>query len=126
MRNRFISVIPAFVAALVLSPACIAHAQDDKDKFKARYEALAGNKEFDPHDLSGIWTLTRNDHTLGTPAPPLTPAGVAAMAGRIFDPNGARGKAPRDTCNPTGFPTLPYNDEATEIIIVPHKNLQAL
>src|SRR2546426_7341188 len=107
MRNRFISVIPAFVAALVLSPACIAHAQDDKDKFKARYEALAGSKEFDPHDLSGIWTLTRNDHTLGTPAPPLTPAGVAAMTGRIFDGDGALGKAPPFTFDPMGFSKVP-------------------
>src|SRR2546426_2770003 len=102
MRNRFISVIPAFVAALVLSPACIAHSQDDKDKFKARYEALAGNKEFDPHDLSGIWTLTRNDHTLGTPAPPLTPAGVAATGRQRHEPKDPRGKPPPYTRQPPG------------------------
>ena len=63
---------------LVFLLAGLAHAQDDKEKFKARYESLPADSNFDPHDLSGIWTLTKNDHSLGTPAPPLTPAGVVA------------------------------------------------
>ena len=52
---------------LVLSLGAVAHAQDDKSKFKARYDANAGNKKFDPRDLSGIWTLTRNDHSSARP-----------------------------------------------------------
>ena len=107
---------------LFLSVAAVAHAQqDDKEKFKARYEANVGSKKFDPRDLSGIWTLTRNDHSLGTPAPPLTPAGVAAKAGRILDRNGVIGNAPWYTCNPMGFPRLLNDDEPVEFIPLPNR-----
>jgi hypothetical protein len=109
---------------LVLSLGVVAHAQDDKSKFKARYDANAGNKKFDPRDLSGIWTLTRNDHSLGTPAPPLTPAGQAAKAGRIVDTSAANGNAPWYTCNPMGFPRLMNDDEPMELIMLPNRVLQ--
>ena len=88
--------------------------QGDKDKFKARYEANAGSKEFDPHDFSGIWEMTRLDHSFGTPPPPSTPAGTAAMAGRIVDKPGVIGNAPWYTCNPMGFPRLMNDDEPME------------
>src|SRR5207244_2718281 len=48
----------------------------------------AVNKEFDPHDFTGIWEMTRLDHTLGTKPPPLTRAGIEAMKGRIGDTPG--------------------------------------
>ena len=98
MRNRLMTFV------LVLSLAGFAYAQGDKDKFKARYESLGADSNFDSHDFTGIWTLTRNHHTLGTPAPPLTPAGMAAMKGRIADVPGVIGNAPWYTCNPMGFP----------------------
>src|SRR5437899_7561750 len=42
-------------------------------------------QSFDPHDLSGLWMRTVRDHSFGTRPPPLTPAGVEAMQGRICD-----------------------------------------
>ena len=118
MQNRFITWMLVFLLA------GLAHAQDDKEKFKARYESLPADSNFDPHDLSGIWTLTKNDHSLGTPAPPLTPAGVAAMAGRIVDKAGVIGNAPWYTCNPMGFPRLLNDDEPMEFIILKDRVLQ--
>jgi hypothetical protein len=119
MRSRGITLILLF-----LSMVALASAQDDKQKFKARYESNVGSKEFDPHDLSGIWTLTRNDHSLGTPAPPLTPAGVRAKAGRVLDRNGVIGNAPWYTCNPMGFPRLLNDDEPMEFIMLRDRILQ--
>src|SRR5437016_5043174 len=78
MRNRFITLATVLPVISVLS-AGVTNAQDDKDKFKARYESNAVNKEFDPHDFTGIWEMTRLDHTLGTKPPPLTRAGIEAM-----------------------------------------------
>jgi len=123
MRNRFIT-LTILVFAVCLLPTGVANAQGDKDKFKARYEANAGSKEFDPHDFSGIWEMTRLDHSFGTPPPPLTPAGTAAMAGRIVDKPGVIGNAPWYTCNPMGFPRLMNDDEPMEFIMTKEKILQ--
>ncbi|PYS06001.1 MAG: hypothetical protein DMG17_33215, partial [Acidobacteria bacterium] len=67
MRNRFLILIPALAAVLFLFS-----------------EGVAA-QGFDPHDLSGIWTRTARDHSLGTKPPPLTRAGIEAMKGRIGD-----------------------------------------
>src|SRR5213594_1647538 len=125
MRNRSI-MLAAVLPVIFIWFAGIANAQDDKDKFKARYESASENKEFNPHDFGGIWMMTRNDHSLGAPAPPLTPAGVAAMAGRIADrgAGGRTGNAPWYTCNPMGFPRLNNDDEPMEFIMTPEKILQ--
>src|SRR4051812_8633448 len=109
---------------VVLSLAAVAHAQDEKSKYKSRYDAQASNKKFDPHDLSGIWQLTKNDHGLGTPAPALTPAGQAAKAGRVPDAGGVAGNAPWYACNPMGFPRLVNDDEPMEFIMTPERILQ--
>ena len=85
MRNRFTTALAIVLPAILVLSAGIANAQGDKDKFKARYESNSANKEFDPHDFGGIWEMTKLDHSLGAPAPPLTPAGAAAMAGRLGD-----------------------------------------
>ena len=109
---------------VVLSLAAVAHAQDEKSKYKERLDAQAANKKFDAHDLSGIWQLTKNDHTLGTPAPPLTPAGETAKAGRVPDAGGKIGNAPWYACNPMGFPRLVNDDEPMEFIMTPNRILQ--
>jgi hypothetical protein len=110
---------------VVLSLAAVAHAQsDEKSKYKSRLDTQASDKKFDPHDLSGIWQLTKNDHTLGTPAPPLTPAGEAAKAGRVPDAGGKIGNAPWYACNPMGFPRLVNDDEPMEFIMLPNRILQ--
>lgn len=120
MRSRCIASI-----LLLLSLAVVAQAQDDRQKVRARLEANAGSTKFDPRDLSGIWMLTRNDHSLGTPAPPLTPAGRAAKAGRVADiRDGVPGNAPWYTCNPMGFPRLLNDDEPMEFIVLPNRILQ--
>lgn len=80
---------------------------------------------FDPKDLSGYWLRTtvrpRN-------APPLTPAGVEAMKGRLPNP---KVKVPSETndpmyaCNPQGFPRLVWEEnEPIEFIMLPDRVLQ--
>ena len=124
MRRPSIPLMAFLVSVLLLSLAGFAHAQDDKAKFKALYDALPADPNFDPHDLSGIWTQTKLDHSLGTPAPPLTPAGTEAMKGRITDRGGVIGNAPWYTCNPMGFPRLMNDDEPMELVMLPNRILQ--
>jgi len=125
MRNRFTTALAIVLPAILVLSAGIANAQGDKDKFKARYESNSANKEFDPHDFGGIWEMTKLDHSLGAPAPPLTPAGAAAMAGRLGDKPGVIGNAPWYACNPMGFPRLLNDDEPMEFIMTRDKVLQA-
>src|SRR5207247_3571255 len=67
MRNRCLTLIPSLAAVVFLCPKGVAA------------------QGFDPNDLSGIWTRTVRDHSLGTKPPPLTRAGIEAMKGRIGD-----------------------------------------
>lgn len=120
MRRRSMALLLLLVVLLPVA----AHAQGDRDKVRAAINANVGSQEFDPRDLSGIWMLTRNDHSLGTPPPPLTPAGVAAKAGRFSDRGGVTGNAPWYTCNPMGFPRLLNDDEPMELIVLPNRVLQ--
>jgi len=143
MRKRF-TIASTALAVIFLLATGQAGAQS-KEEFKAKYDAIAGSKDFDPHDLSGYWEMTVLDHTLGTPAPPLTPAGKAAMKGRIGDTpgvpraivnavkgsedvhlagNGQNANAPWLECNPMGFPRLMNDDEPMEIITAKDKMLQ--
>ena len=139
------TLMPALVPVVFFLSAGIANAQDDKDKFKQRYETNTANVPFDPHDLSGIWTMTVLDHTLGTKPPPLTRAGMEAMKGRIGDTpgvprviadaartssevhlagNGIDSNAPWLECNPMGFPRLMNDDEPMEFMMTRDKILQ--
>ena len=143
MRNRFISVMSAWM--FLFSLTGIAHAQGDKDKFKERYETNAANIPFSPRDFTGIWTMTKLDHTMGTPAPSLTPEGLKAMKGRVGDTPGvpqaivaaAKGSAvvhladannasnaPWLQCNPMGFPRLLNDDEPMELVTLNNRVLQ--
>src|SRR5919106_2789501 len=107
-----------------LAPVATAYAQGFREEVLKDVNANVGDQNFDPRDLSGIWMLTRNDHPLGTPAPPLTPAGVAAKAGRVADRNGVIGNAPWYTCNPMGFPRLMNDDEPMELVMLPDRVIQ--
>ena len=143
MRTRW-TAIAAFVAVTLVLSVVAAQAQGKED-FKAKYDANKGSANFDAHDLSGIWEMTVLDHTLGTPAPPLTEAGKQAMKGRIGDTpgvpraivnavkgspdvhlaaNGVRANAPWLVCNPMGFPRLMNDDEPMEMIMTKDKILQ--
>ncbi len=117
MRHRFSVIVIALAVIFVLS-AGIAHAQGAiQGKFKPVFEKAASDQQFDPHDFTGIWEMTVRDHTLGTKPPPLTPAGKAAMAGRIAGGGASIGNQPWYTCNPMGFPRLLNDDEPMEWII---------
>src|SRR6202521_5406675 len=144
MRNRFTMVAATLLAVIFVLSVMTAGAQGKED-FKAKYDAIAGSKDFIPHDLTGIWEMTVLDHTLGTPAPPLTAAGKQAMKGRIGDTpgvpraivnatkgspdvhlagNGVRANAPWLECNPMGYPRLMNDDEPMEFIMTKDKILQ--
>jgi hypothetical protein len=143
MQTR-LTAVAAFLSLTVIFSGITAHAQGKED-FKAKYDANKGSTNFDPHDLSGVWEMTVLDHTLGTPAPPLTEAGKQAMKGRIGDTpgvpraivnavkgspdihlagNGVRSNAPWLLCNPMGFPRLMNDDEPMEFITTKDKILQ--
>jgi hypothetical protein len=142
MRARLTVLVLFTVTALFLAGTAGAQGKED---FKAKYDANKGSANFDPHDLGGIWEMTVLDHTLGTPAPPLTEAGKQAMKGRVGDTpgvpraianaakgnpdvhlagNGARSNAPWLLCNPMGFPRLMNDDEPMELIMAKDKILQ--
>src|SRR5437016_432908 len=125
MRNRFMTLVTA-LAVVFLWPAASANGQGapGNGKFKPIYEKGKTDEQFDPHDFTGIWEMTVRDHTLGTPPPPLTPAGVAAIAGRVPDKGPIIGNAPWYMCNPMGFPRLLNDDEPMEWIITKDKILQ--
>jgi hypothetical protein len=147
MRKLFTATTVVLMAVVLSSLTQTANAQGDKDKFKARYEANVGSKDFDPHDFTGIWQMTVLDHTFGTTPPALTPAGRAAMKGRVGDTpgvprplaeaaktspdvrlagNGADSNAPWLQCNPMGFPRLMFDDEPMEFMMTKDKIVQVL
>ena len=107
MRTRFSVLIAVLVCILLSSMVAF------------------GQQRFDPKDLSGYWlrnTVRPKDH------PPLTPAGVAAMKGRVPDddtrlPN--ESNDPMYRCNPQGFPRLMWEEnEPLEIIMTPNRILR--
>src|SRR5216110_2630846 len=123
MSRNFFSAAMVLPLLLVLS-AGAANAQAIPGKFKPIYEKSATDQQFDSHDFTGIWEMTVRDHTLGVAPPPLTPAGKAAMAGRIVGGRTTPGNAPWYTCNPMGFPRLLNDDEPMEFIMTKDKILQ--
>ena len=89
-----------------------------------RTGAGAGVKQFDAHDLTGLWVRTDPNSTasvrgrfrtdgVGPPAsmPPLTAAGAAHMSGRVGTgdlPLPVFSNDPKFKCNPSGFPRILY------------------
>src|SRR5687767_2909982 len=100
MRNRLLMWIPALVSMFVLTLPILAEAQ-------ARPAATG---KFDPRDFTGYWI--RRGPRPNDP-PPLTPAGIKAMEGRVPD---YKAKFPTDqndpmySCNPQGFPRLVWEE----------------
>jgi hypothetical protein len=93
----------------------------------------ASAQQFNPRDLSGYWlrnTVRPNNR------PDLTPAGLAAMQGRVPDDMGKGGilktaNLPTETndpmfkCNPQGFPRLMWEEnEPLEMVMLPDRVLQ--
>ena len=114
MRSR---LILALVTVLLLSMAGVAQAQGGRGN-RGAAAAAVDNRPFDARDLSGYWVGTVGGHALGTRAPEMTPAGVAAMKGRVSDnQNKLPGNAPWYQCNPMGFPRLVLDNEPLEIVM---------
>lgn len=88
-------------------------------------QAADAQGRFDPRDLSGYWLRNtvrpRNN-------PPLTPAGVEAMKGRIPDDKArvpSESNDPMYGCNPQGFPRLVWEEnEPIEFVMLPDRVLQ--
>ncbi len=130
MKNRFISVSPVALALLLLF------------SFGAPIEAgplAAQERDFDPRDLSGIWTNTGDIDSIGADVPPMTPAGEAkfneSVPSRSRSAEGERGVAdprlsndPTFDCNPRGFPRILYDTTVAqfEFIHIEDRILQLL
>jgi hypothetical protein len=117
VRSRFL----ALLLLLSLSVPLLAQ-RDYRLKFEEWHKANPGSKVFDPRDFSGYWTQRERDgFSLGTPPPPLTPAGAAAKAKNTPSTGGSFGNEPWHGCNPMGFPLLLIDNEPMEIIVLPDR-----
>ena len=106
MRVRSLSVLTVLVSTVLVSTP-------------------ADAQQFNPRDFSGYWlrnTVRPKEH------PPLTPAGIEAMKGRIPDDDTrlpSDSNDPMYKCNPQGFPRLVWEEnEPLEIIMLPNRILQ--
>src|SRR5437879_2896227 len=92
MRTRLIVVLAVLFTLFIADAAQAQRGRGNRGNAPA---APPDNRPFDPRDLSGYWVSTVGGHALGTKAPALTPAGVAAKKGRIPDSqNNLPGNAP--------------------------------
>ncbi len=112
MQNPSTSSITAVVSALFFLLAGFAEAASLSEQEPAGAEA--GAKQFDPHDLSGLWLRTDGTRGMGpsTSMPPLTPEGEAKMSGRVGTgdvPLPVFSNDPKYQCNPSGFPRILYS-----------------
>jgi hypothetical protein len=106
--------IACCLAGMTLGYAAHVHAQ-----------GASAPQRFNPRDLSGYWlrnTVRPKEH------PPLTPAGEAAMKGRVPDDKArvpSESNDPMYKCNPQGFPRLVWEEnEPIEFIMLPDRVLQ--
>jgi len=126
MRNR--QMISMLAVALVGGCALSAIAQE----------------KFDPHDLSGIWNITKGHRSISANVPPMTPEGEARMKankptrGRFLgeplrgehpgfvraERIPANGNDPSHKCNPNGFPRLLLDPEPVEFVQTDGRLLQ--
>ncbi|MBM3819120.1 MAG: hypothetical protein FJW14_08930 [Acidimicrobiia bacterium] len=105
--------------------------------------AVAAQAQFDPRDLSGIWTI-RGHRSISANVPPMTPEGEARLnanrptRGRLLGeplrgehpgfvravPVPSQGNDPAHKCNPNGFPRLLLDPEPVEFIQTSGRLLQ--
>ncbi len=110
MRVRFIPILPVLAAVLFITFtngfAAVGFAQQ-----VSASEENSASKDFDPHDLTGIWRLTQGRGV--EPAPSMTPEGALLRGTRLTDReagSSARSNDPIYACNPQGFPRLAYDE----------------
>lgn len=105
--------------------------------------AASAQAQFDPHDLSGTWTISGH-RSISANVPPMTPEGEARLnankptRGRFLGeplkgehPGFVRavtvpslGNDPAHKCNPNGFPRLLLDPEPVEFVQTPGRLLQ--
>jgi hypothetical protein len=123
MRNRLLMWIPVLLSVFVLSLPALGEAEPAPQQQTQARPAATG--KFNPRDFTGYWI--RRGPRPNDP-PPLTPAGIKAMEGRIPD---YKAKFPTDqndpmySCNPQGFPRLVWEEnEPIEMINLEGRILQ--
>lgn len=110
MRNGWTSLIFTLAVILLFSQGALAQGGQRGQRGQQPPRAPIATGPFDPHDLSGFYIRSRErpkEH------PPLTPAGVAAMKGRVPDDDAklpTDGNDPMYKCNPQGFPRLVWEE----------------
>jgi hypothetical protein len=106
----------AAILALLLALAAFGKPAAALSEQQAGGETAA---QFDARDFSGIWLLRRNSETIGPNQPPMTPAGIEAMRGRIPESTvrvPGESNDPIRQCNPNGFPRLLFDAEPIEFV----------
>jgi hypothetical protein len=106
--------------------------------------SASAQAQFDPRDLSGVWTITRGHRSISANVPPMTPEGEARLnankptRGRFLGeplngdhpgfvravPVPAQGNDPVHKCNPNGFPRLLLDPEPVEFVQTQGRLLQ--
>lgn len=97
-------------------------------------QAQGGAEQFDPHDFSGIWLMTRGGGRFGGTTPELTPQGMEIMSTRIPSrsddritvTNPSLSNYPTYQCNPDGFPNLLLDAEPIEFLMMDDRILQLI
>jgi hypothetical protein len=125
MRNHLIVLTVALSALVASSPVAFAQANQQSGAAKASTKV----QPFDPHDMSGVWTIRQKNLTMSTDVPPMTPAGQAAFNAnkpsygpRAIPP--ALGNDPMGNCDPLGYPRTLFYGEPVQIVQTPGQVLQ--
>jgi hypothetical protein len=114
-RFRLFTIV--LLIALLCSSTLLAQEGPGGEKARANARTANTSGPFDAKDFSGIWLLQRATQTIGPNPPALTPAGVAAMKGRIPESSvavPAFSNDPIRQCNPNGFPRIIFDAEPIE------------
>ena len=107
-------------------PRCM----NDGHATAARAKANVDTREFDPHDISGVWSGTPADlGANGTPLnqqtlPPFTPYGQKLYEATISDSAEWHSKDPANQCEPYGFPRNHVYNYGIEFIQLPDRTLE--
>jgi len=112
MRDRFVASTVVLAAVLALSTVAVSQTGQPSGAAKAQ---SAKPQPFDPHDLSGVWSMHQKaQDTLSKDPPPMTPWAQARYdankpgIGRL-DRIVPLGNNPMMICDPIGFPQIMFH-----------------
>lgn len=108
--------------------AC-AHCKNEAYAEESRKNAKVDTRQFNAHDLSGIWSGTPEDLTVnGIPinpaAPPLTPYGKTLFTAAQSESTQWNSKDPENTCDPMGWPRSLTFNFGFQFVTLPDRVLQ--